>query len=416
MIINRFGFVPRYPIEYLLLIGLIIALPLVEAPKNLFWLGFVLAWGINRVRDIGSGWPWDRWDSLILLWILSGYVVALFAGLHNSEWRGANDILRYGSILWLIKRGGYHRKELEWLWAAVVLSTFVALAYALWALYVLHTEKALQLNSVGHVNHSAIYLAISFGAILAGLLAYWGKLATSWRILGCLFVLVLAASVLGPSSRGAVFMMFVNVFLLGLVWLRRSVKATVVILAAAAMIGSGSYFVEIVVVKEQQLLVKEHNILSGRGPVWNTALAAWQQFPVFGVGMDNFNQISLDKIRAWFTTAGRHFDPKAFYGSSHSHSLYLNTLAERGLFGLTVVLFVLLTWLYWLGRNIPKAGDEDIAWALWGSSSSAWLVTVGVGFVNTTLHHEHAILSALLLGMWLAYLKIKPTPEAGAVV
>jgi hypothetical protein len=42
---------------------------------------------------------------------------------------------------------------------------------------------------------------------------------------------------------------------------------------------------------------------------------------------------------------------------------------------------------------------------LWGAAASAWLVTVGAGAVNTTLHHEHGILAALLLGGWLCNLQ-----------
>jgi hypothetical protein len=89
----------------------------------------------------------------------------------------------------------------------------------------------------------------------------------------------------------------------------------------------------------------------------------------------------------------------------------MNTLAERGLVGITALLSVLLSWLYWLIRFAPKGNDEDLAWALWGGSLSAWLITVGVGLVNTTLHHEHAILSVMLLGMWLVYLKLKHRPQ-----
>jgi hypothetical protein len=36
------------------------------------------------------------------------------------------------------------------------------------------------------------------------------------------------------------------------------------------------------------------------------------------------------------------------------------------------------------------------------AGAGAWLVAVGAGTVNTTLHDEHGILSALLLGLWLS--------------
>ena len=53
-------------------------------------------------------------------------------------------------------------------------------------------------------------------------------------------------------------------------------------------------------------------------------------------------------------------------------------------------------------RHLPTQRDTDLTWALWGGAFSAWLVTAGVGLVNTTLHHEHGILATLLLGFWLA--------------
>ena len=119
--------------------------------------------------------------------------------------------------------------------------------------------------------------------------------------------------------------------------------------------------------------------------------------------MHNFNQISMPKVQQWVEESGKPYDASAYLGTSHAHSLYLNTLAERGLFGLTILISVLFAWLFWLLRFIPKASDENIAWAVWGASFSAWFATVGIGLVNTTLHHEHGILSALLLGIGLAY-------------
>lgn len=43
---------------------------------------------------------------------------------------------------------------------------------------------------------------------------------------------------------------------------------------------------------------------------------------------------------------------------------------------------------------------------LWGASLSAWIVTCGVGFVNSTLHHEHAILAFLFLGLHLSFTRL----------
>jgi hypothetical protein len=56
-------------------------------------------------------------------------------------------------------------------------------------------------------------------------------------------------------------------------------------------------------------------------------------------------------------------------------------------------------------RYRPVPGNADDDWILWAGAASAWMVTVGVGIVNTTLHDEHAILAALFLGLWLSRLR-----------
>ena len=94
----------RYPIEFAFLALLIVFLPAFEAPKNIFWVAYVVTWIFNRVRDKDFGGKWQTWDTLIVLWIASGYIVAAFAGLKHEEWLGPLDIVRYGSIFWLVMR------------------------------------------------------------------------------------------------------------------------------------------------------------------------------------------------------------------------------------------------------------------------------------------------------------------------
>lgn len=68
------------------------------------------------------------------------------------------------------------------------------------------------------------------------------------------------------------------------------------------------------------------------------------------------------------------------------------------------LLAVLLAWAAWLVRYRPRAPDGDLDWVPWGGALSAWTITVSVGLVNTTLHHEHGFLATLLLGLWLTNL------------
>lgn len=403
----------KYPFEFYSLVALVIFVPLLEAPKNILWVVFVFSWLVNRIRDKNFGGAWDAWDSLIGFWIFSGYLISAFAGLHGSEWGGANDILRYGSILWAIKRSGYSRTELRWLLVAIAFSTLVALAYALWNLFVTHSKQALELNSVGHVNHSAIYLAISLGALLSLVLAFWGKSNFSLRTLGIFLSLLFAISIFISGSRAAVGVCLLFTLILGLAWLRRSKRPIAILLAVATLLSGVAYLSQMNVVQKQEAHVENGTVLASRDLIWNMALVAWDKYPVFGVGMHNYSQINIAKIEPWLKESGKPFVKSEYAGSSHAHSLYITSLAERGLVGTGILLGILLAWLFWLIRFLPKTDDEDLAWALWGGSFSAFFVTVSIGLVNTTLHHEHAILSTMLLGMWLSFLKSgKPSPAA----
>ncbi len=406
----------KHPAEFALLLGLVVFLPLLEAPKNLLWGAWIITWLYHRVRDKDYGGPWDSWDSLIVLLIASGYVVAAFSGLQNDEWGGANDVLRYGSILWVLKRSGYGEKEFRWLIVATIISTLIALGNGLWSLFVSHTRHSLELDSVGHVNHSAIYLAISYGIALAAVMAFWGRLGWLWRVAGLLAVGVFAAGVFISLSRGAVGAMIALTFFMSLAWSRRS--KTIAAITMAALIGTASiaYFSKVDVFSKAQNRMAADNVLSQRGEIWNAAVVTWRRFPLFGVGMGNYGQISTERIKQWVEASGRTYVASNYLSYPHAHSLYLNTLAERGLFGLVVLVMLLSAWFYWLLRYLPGAHDENMAWMLWGGSFSAWLVTVGVGTVNTTLHHEHAILSMVVLGAWLAYLKLRTAshpPQGG---
>lgn len=406
----------KRPAEFMLLLGLVITLPLFEAPKNLLWGAWIIVWLCHRVRDKDYGGPWDSWDSVIVLLIASGYVVAAFAGLHNKEWGGANDVLRYGSILWALKRSGYGENEFRWLIVATIISTLIALGNGLWSLVVSHTSNALELGSVGHVNHSAIYLVISYGIALAALAAFWGRLSWMWRVAGLLAVGMFTAGVFITASRGAAGIMLVLTFFMSLVWLRKSKTIAAIVMAALVVSGSAAYFGQVAVVTKYQTRVAADDVLSHRGEIWSAAVEAWKRYPFFGVGLSNYNQISMEKVEQWVEASGRTYVANEYLGTSHAHSLYFTTLAERGLFGVGVLMGLLLAWLYSLLRYLPGTQDSELAWALWGGCFSAWWVTVGVGTVNTTLHHEHAILSMLMLGAWLAHLGQRRRQESSAKV
>lgn len=400
---SRFKPELRYPVEFAWLLALAFFLPLFEAPKNLCWLGYVLAWLYNRMRDRDWGGPWDRWGSLIALWIASGYLVAAFAGIRHDEWGGANDILRYGSVLWLVKRSRFDERALLWLLGTLIASTLITLAWGYWRVYVAKTNATLGLNSVGHVNHSAIYMAIVFGVALSVALAYWNRMGAAGRAISGVAAAALVASVIVTESRAAVGAAALYVIALAVVFAfrrrRRAAAALAAVLIGIALLLAA----DPAVLRKSVESAEQNNVLSFRAQVWANGLVEWRRFPLFGVGVNNFGRVSLEQLQDWSRTQDWRVRPSAEGMASHGHSLYLTALAERGLIGFGVLMAVLVAWGAALARAVPRAPDPPLDWALFGAALCGWFVTVVVGLVNTTLHHEHAILGVLLLGLWLGH-------------
>ena len=372
------------------LVGLCFFLPLYEAPKSIFWFLYAVVWLTNRWRARDWGGRWDRWDTLIAVWIGSGFAVAALAGLHADEWRGAIDLLRYGSVLWLAKRSRYEEREIRWILGALLVSTVVGVVWAVWALTT--RINYLELNSVGHVNHTAIYLAIMLGLCASWVLAGGRVLA----IAATAFVLL---AVFIAASRAALLVGFGVLLILALAHSRRLLAAALALIvatAATAWIGSAE------VVRKQEEFVEKNDVLARRPQVWQMGLEAWKRFPVAGVGMDNYHAITYDMVRSWRAARGLDYDPTLYARYGHGHSLYVNTLAERGVLGSLPLAALLAAWLVALWRGRPRAEAASQDWLLWGGASSAFVITTGVGLANTTLHHEHGILAMLLLGLWLS--------------
>lgn len=389
-------------IEGGLLVALAFVVPLFEAPKNILCVALVAVWLANRLRAHEFGGRWDRWDTLIAVWIASGFIVAAFAGIRDQEWRAAADIARYGSVLWILKRSRHPDSTWRALIAAIVSGTAVALAWSYYGVLSASEHRALNLNSVGHVNQSSNYLAVVCGLALTAARARWSESNWPSRAAYCALLALLVISLFWMESRATVGAAFVMAFslLAAYAWRRRESLGWVALAAAAT--AAAVLLVSPQVVQKNTEFMEKSDWLNGRDEIWRVGVAAWREFPLFGVGMDNFSRIDAKRLESWSEKRGEAFDGRGFLTGPHGHSLFINSLAERGLFGLGVLLAVLAAWAVDLVRRLPQANAPPLIWDYWGGAAGAWMITVLAGLLNTTLHHEQALLSALLLGGWLS--------------
>ncbi len=321
----------------------------------------------------------------------------------GDEWRGSLDLLRYGSVLWLTKRSRYSSREIIWVMGALVVSTVVGLAMAYVALW-RGQGGGLQLNSVGHVNHTAIYLAIMLGVCVSWLFAAWRYASLGGRALAVAVNALVLVGLVTTASRGAIGVGLAVPVVLAAGWWRRSRVSALATAAALAVTAVAMFAGGAEVLRKHEANIQAHNVLAYRGEIWSIATGAWREYPWFGVGMDNFGRVTPYRKRLAEGKAAPTQDPTRALEFAHAHSLFFNTLAERGVVGSVALWALFIALLASLLRYRPLASADKEDWLLWGAAATAWLVTVGVGTVTTTLHHEHGILASLLLGLWLSRL------------
>lgn len=124
--------------------------------------------------------------------------------------------------------------------------------------------------------------------------------------------------------------------------------------------------------------------------------------------MGNFREISDARICKWLEAEEKLFDTEKYFRPfSHAHNLYINMLAERGAVGLGSLLF---PWRLRLELSGSCADQRSFPehFLSWGAAFSAWFVSIVTGLANTTLHHEHALLSMVLLAGWLSWRHAPP--------
>lgn len=398
------------PSEFAFLLLFAFFLPFREAPKTIFWALYIVTWLINRVPSRSFGGPWKLWDTVALAPLASGVFSAAFAGIRTPtgrEWLALNDPFMQAALLLCLWRGRYGVAQWKTLFGMLLFSCVISELEGLWLWKIAGFNQALQLKSVGHVNHSAIYLAIVSGLAFAFAIYSTQRCSLVKRIIFFGAFAILFVGVLLSDSRAAVgteLVMIAIICLLAHLWLpiRKTWLAMLLIIVAAATIvlAQGTF-------KKQKIYAQANNQLSYRDKIWNRGFTAWKANPLFGIGVGNFREISDARISEWLETEGETFNQEKYFRPfSHAHNLFVNTLAERGTLGLCTLLLFLGYWGWSLARSFAARNPATENILFWGASFSSLLTSAVVGLANTTLHHEHALLSIVLLAGWLSWQNI----------
>lgn len=390
--------------ELVLLSSMIAFLPSLEAPKNIFLVLYAIV-ALIRQFKFRNLYTWGLWDWIFLSIISSSFLSSIFAGLAPaSEWAGFRVLLTFISTGWLISRSQYPRKYISWFFWLIILSTIPPIIFGYWQYLFSHQKTDLQLHSVGHVNHSAIYLAIIFGAAFGAMTSYWKSASVKLKFFLILQVIILLIGLTIGHSRGAFGVSLISATLLLISSnLNKNLKKLIFLILSLYALSLAILNVEIV--QKQKNVLADHDVLAGRAEVWNISIEAARLYPIFGVGMSNWAHITPKLIQDSVEKRHKKYISTNYNFVKHSHNLYLTALSERGVIGFFVLIGFMLFWLKEQIATFKKIKKDILGFSIWAGSISAWLGTFGIGLVNTTFHHEHGILACLFLGLYLAFKK-----------
>jgi O-antigen ligase len=382
-------------------------LPSLEAPKNIFLAGYLIT-ALYRQSQLTSP-KWTIWDWVFLSLIASSFLSALFPFVSGGlEWRSFKGMLFYVIFGWALYRSDYNESEKNYLFILAILMTLPALILGLTESLILNPTSALQLHSVGHVNHSAVYLCMITGAAASFLLVQLQMAQKRYIFIAIFFYIILNASVIIGQSRAAFGIIFLLTYALILLS-KLSIKIKTILLGLLTIFLITIFFITpLPVIKKQIANQDNHIVLSYRDKVWQAAYEIAKFNPLLGIGGGNWKHIHIDQIKSAVESKGETFNAEDFALQwGHPHNIYLSNLVDRGILGLITFLSFMFIWLITLLKSYKKFNQDSKAMLFIMGSFSAWISIFGIGLVNTTFHHENALLALFFLGLHLNYLRQK---------
>lgn len=389
-------------VRYILLLCLLFFLPSFEALKNLSALLFVLSWFYVAKKNNDWGGKWKIIDTILLLWILGDIVISINAVIaHQLPGDNFRDVLRFILVGWALSRTNFSNAKYTQLVIVALVSVVASLIYS----YISGHGELKELYSVGHINHTAIYLLICYSISLTFLLFNLNKLNSYQKIILASTTIIFFITIIDTNSRaafGALIVVSVINFTYFVVKVRQFYM-TIGVFALYALIGA--FFItnpphsleRIFYIFGPGQKVERENILidKTRHRINQLSYYAFKKNPFLGIGFGNYSQIKVLDIKEQVIKNKGVFDPNNFLTSAHTHNVYFNYLVSGGL-----LIFSIFMWfwfyIFWIIYKLRKIIENH--WIVACSASVAF-INLAVGFFNTTLHHEHAILSMFVLGL-----------------
>jgi O-antigen ligase len=397
--------------EFYSLCLLAASLPIVEVTKNLAWFMLVIFFAIRNIKtkqDLLA----DFLGNMFLGFMLLSAVAAVGASFNGYDSGKISDIIRYGLVGWMLMYIPLSKQQIYTILALLFVATSIGVivAYLETAYW---QGGAFELRSVGHINHTAIFIALTLGAVVPLLLSRTSSFQA--RLVLMPMAIILTAGLFFADSRAGIVALAIIVAIALLHSLMFHLKTGVAVLLLA--IAAGGYMVS-APPKVVEELVDRPMLYMGNTPaprekLWNSAVYGLKKEPVFGIGFGNYSIIDPEQLSLWFPDED-FTDNEQFYYSSHAHNRFLNSAVEGGIFGFAGLMLLLVGPAICLWRNRKFMLHKSTSAAFWVIPATSMAIVTVIGLVNTTIHHEHGLLTMMLFGLSFNFLNRLQSSQAPA--
>jgi O-antigen ligase len=314
----------------------------------------------------------------------------------NSDWTLVKISTYLGLFIVMQSVGLLSRKAVKRMWELLLVGAALSLPFD----FILPLSNEMlaasgRFTSGGQdPNDYANLIVVILSVVFCGILPFRNEVRNRlWRFVLLSSIFVAIAAVLLSLSRTALINLLA--FVLAAVWLRRSVKSSVVL---ATFVALAIVFVilfpdfgELMAQRYstlQRLLVEE-KVWAGRIDIWRAAVTVFTERPLTGVGAGNFAFVSPYYSYYAALIAATREDG----GGGVAHNTFLSVLAETGMIGFLLFGSLLLS-AYVLAWRLLKRG-ENLGYGL-----LVGLITYTIA--GLTLTWEYVKIPYLIYGSLLA--------------
>ena len=301
------------------------------------WLAKIAIENHSRLNLLWRSHPHVTYLMLAFVaWVAIG---AVWAENPADALTDASRFLLNFTLFAIIFTAARQRVEVGWLLAMFLVGVAVTAIYGLVVHPVEDPRKADRvMSAVGNPNELAAVLVAGLAMAAGAALAMKGSFL---RVLAAMSVVLTLSTLILTGSRGGTIAMIVAL-VAAIVFAGRWRPQVFAIAALVLVSGVGFFFTLTPQVIQDRLLTATPGELDAsseaRGTIWAVGWEMAKDNLAKGVGSDNYNEVSPDYL---FLTGDLQRSDQIIDDSKTIHNMYLQGLAELGVFGLAMFLAIL---------------------------------------------------------------------------